>query len=411
MPSYGKVYDLYWQGSFARFIRREPKTAAYAHAVALFLMTGPQKNIIGLFSTTPMAIAAITGIPPEGACKGLVRLSEGGFISWDEDEEMVWIRKHLRHEFRDRKGDFQALNERDLRISSVTRAAMDYTRMSIYDQFYSEYSKFFGKHLPEPGSTHKPLASPLQAPRKPTSSSTATAVEEEQKERGTFFLSKLENADPIPGRDIAIPYAHAIEKFKALVPCSKPPKGAPNEMRPDFKIIEKDGTERWCFIPEVHSDFLNLSPEGITKLQAFGEACFSGYEKCPAPTRARSKCVKVLENGYHLPANPIEREAVKAAYFNALPQLQKKAGARQFKQKWTPEFDKLVDRNLEEHDLDAILFAISHLDKSDYHMGRHRKFKGVQLSPRKVFRIDGKSSAIEIVLSQSGYKKRLEFGG
>lgn len=59
--------------------------------VAMYLMTSPHSNMIGVFHCPILYIAHETGSPLEGATEGLKKLIEGGFCTYEEDSETIWV--------------------------------------------------------------------------------------------------------------------------------------------------------------------------------------------------------------------------------------------------------------------------------------------------------------------------------
>jgi hypothetical protein len=67
MRDFGKVNPQFWIGSTGKRLRGNPE----AQLVALYLMTCPHANMIGVFHCPILYISHETGLPLEGASKGL----------------------------------------------------------------------------------------------------------------------------------------------------------------------------------------------------------------------------------------------------------------------------------------------------------------------------------------------------
>jgi hypothetical protein len=66
--------------------------------VAMYLMTSPSSNMLGLFSQPVLYMAHETGLGLEGASKGLQHCIEVGFCSFDEASEFVWVHEMAKYQ-------------------------------------------------------------------------------------------------------------------------------------------------------------------------------------------------------------------------------------------------------------------------------------------------------------------------
>src|SRR5690606_39990883 len=88
MRDYAKVMPKFWHGETCQEVRRRGSEGAL---VALYLMTSPMSNMLGLFSQPVLYMAEETGLGLEGASKGLQACIEAGFCRYDERTKMVWV--------------------------------------------------------------------------------------------------------------------------------------------------------------------------------------------------------------------------------------------------------------------------------------------------------------------------------
>jgi hypothetical protein len=88
MRDYATVSPQFWLGKTGRELRKE---GSEAQVVALYLMTSPHANMLGLYYLPVLYLAHETGLGLEGASKGLERSIKAGFCSYDERSEMVWV--------------------------------------------------------------------------------------------------------------------------------------------------------------------------------------------------------------------------------------------------------------------------------------------------------------------------------
>jgi len=63
----------------------------------LYLLTSPHGNLIGLYVLKQGYACEDLKAAPEGLRSGLEALSEGDFIAYDYDNQVVWIKKFLKH--------------------------------------------------------------------------------------------------------------------------------------------------------------------------------------------------------------------------------------------------------------------------------------------------------------------------
>lgn len=95
MREYAKVSPRFWIGPTGKTIRA---LGADCQVVALYLMTSPHANMLGLYHLPIPYLCADTGLSQQGASKALARLSEAGFCSYDEASEVVWVHEMARYQ-------------------------------------------------------------------------------------------------------------------------------------------------------------------------------------------------------------------------------------------------------------------------------------------------------------------------
>lgn len=133
MRAYGTVSPMFWTGKTGRQIRGDIE----AQAVCLYLMTSPHSTMTGVFHCPVNYIANDTGIPFEGASKGLRRGCEVGFCSFDEDLDLVWVRNMARFQVG------EVLKPGDKRIISVRKEFDAMPKCLITFQFFERYRGAF----------------------------------------------------------------------------------------------------------------------------------------------------------------------------------------------------------------------------------------------------------------------------
>lgn len=151
MRDYGKVSPQFWVGKTGRELRGNVE----AQLVALYLMTSPHANMIGVFYCPIDYIAKETGLPFEGASKGLLALIEGGFCTYESDFEYVFVHQFAANQIGDE------LKPNDKRVQGVINELAKVPKGQCYQSFRANYAVPFNLPL----ETKKP--SPLEGPSKP----------------------------------------------------------------------------------------------------------------------------------------------------------------------------------------------------------------------------------------------------
>lgn len=136
--NYGVVKPTFWTGATGRALRQDVD----AQVVALYLMTSPHANIIGVFRCPIGYIAAETGRPFEGASKGLLKLVSMGFCTVDSETETVWVHEMARFQIGD------VLKGADKRVKHVARFFSEIENPRIKRAFFEKYGAAY--QLDEP---------------------------------------------------------------------------------------------------------------------------------------------------------------------------------------------------------------------------------------------------------------------
>ncbi|HLO98429.1 MAG TPA: hypothetical protein VK171_07535 [Fimbriimonas sp.] len=92
MREFAKVPPVVWTGPIGKHLRK--LTAAgdmEASIIAMYLLTSQHSRALGIYYLPVGYISMDTGIPLEGAIKGLKSLCEGGFCTYEEASEYVFV--------------------------------------------------------------------------------------------------------------------------------------------------------------------------------------------------------------------------------------------------------------------------------------------------------------------------------
>lgn len=98
MRDYGTVSAKFWIGETGKKLRGNKD----AQILALYFMTSPHASMSGLYYCPLTYMSQDTGIPIEGARKGLQKLIEEKFCEYDNEMDMIFVVKMARHQLGDR---------------------------------------------------------------------------------------------------------------------------------------------------------------------------------------------------------------------------------------------------------------------------------------------------------------------
>lgn len=138
MRDYGKVASTFWTGSTGRAMRSDRE----AQVVAMYLITGPMANMIGLYHLPVALLSDHTGIPLKGASKALRRVCDTGFSHFDGALEHVFVPEMAAFQVG------EPLKREDKRVAGIISQWQSFRKSSFYLDFYTRYAISF--HLPEP---------------------------------------------------------------------------------------------------------------------------------------------------------------------------------------------------------------------------------------------------------------------
>lgn len=146
MRDYAKVSPKIWTGETGKKMRG----CAEAQIVSMYLMSSPHSEMTGVYTCPILYIAHETGLGMEGASKGLQRLIEIDFCTYDEATETVFVHEMAKYQIG------EELKVNDNQVKSVKKAFFAMKGI-IRQRFFERYKTAF--HLAE--------TSPLQDPSKP----------------------------------------------------------------------------------------------------------------------------------------------------------------------------------------------------------------------------------------------------
>lgn len=153
MRGYAKVYSRFWISGTGKEIR---KHGANCLALAFYLMTGPSSNMIGIYYLPIQTICHDTGLSEAAVLTELRFLTEVGFASYDEQEEIIWIPEMAKYQISER------LRPNDNQIKGIVKQMALLNRSKFHALFLEKYGKAFNL-----SNSGYPLHCPEEAPSKP----------------------------------------------------------------------------------------------------------------------------------------------------------------------------------------------------------------------------------------------------
>jgi hypothetical protein len=176
MRDYAKVNPQFWIGKTGKALRGR---GVATQCVALYLMTCPHANMLGLYYLPKVLIAHETGLGRKAMERGLAGCVDAGFCEYDEASEMVWVVEMAKFQIA------ATLKENDLRCRGVQNEFDSLPENPYLDAFHEKYGEAFfmtprlarSKELEAP---LKPLPSPSEAPFKPLRSQEQEQEQEQE---------------------------------------------------------------------------------------------------------------------------------------------------------------------------------------------------------------------------------------
>ncbi len=184
MRDYAKVAPTFWTGETGKKIRQLGRDA---QVVALYLITCPGSNWIGLYYLPLPTLCHEVGISREAVLKILRKFAEIDFAYYDPDREQAWVPGTAKFQIGEQ------LKPGDKRILGIIKDLKAHSETIFGADFYRRYKEAFC--LPE----MKILVSPLDGPPKPVTETEAIAVTEAETEE--IGASRL----PSPSPEVEVP--------------------------------------------------------------------------------------------------------------------------------------------------------------------------------------------------------------
>jgi hypothetical protein len=133
MRDYAIMTQGFWTGETGRALRGDPA----AQVVAMYLVTCPSSNMIGLYHLEIPVMACETGLDLATTTKALRRVCETGFSSYDSDSETVFVPEMAKFQISDE------LTPRDKRVKGVEKTLLQMRKSRFCRDFLEKYGRRF----------------------------------------------------------------------------------------------------------------------------------------------------------------------------------------------------------------------------------------------------------------------------
>lgn len=168
MRDYSAVVPTFWTGKTGREIRA---LGAECQVAALYLLTSPHSNMIGLYYLPKLFISHETGLTMEGASKALKSLSEVHFCTYDEESETVFVHEMARYQIG------ASLVATDKRVKGVENELKKFHNNPLLNAFLRRYADAY--HLDFDEEEESPLEAPSNPLRSQDQDRTGSGQEQE----------------------------------------------------------------------------------------------------------------------------------------------------------------------------------------------------------------------------------------
>jgi hypothetical protein len=187
MRDYGAVSPKFWTGGTGKALRGD----AQAQLVALYLMTSPHANMIGVYYCPVDYIAKETGLSIEGASEALRRLSKEDFCTYDAEAEWVFVHNFAANQIG------ESLKPDDKRVKGIANEIAKVPNGLCLAAFKARYASAF--HIPA-----SPSEAPSEAPSKGQQKPLRSQEQEQEQEQ------KQEQKGAAKSRQTSMPVGFAI---------------------------------------------------------------------------------------------------------------------------------------------------------------------------------------------------------
>lgn len=152
MRDYAKVAPQFWTGRTGKEIRREGRDV---QVVALYLLTSPQANMIGLYYLPLPTLCHEVGMHQRAAKRALDVLGKLSFAHYDDETEYVWVPEMARFQLGEQ------LSASDNNATAVQNLYLSLSPNPFLPLFYQKYAR---RYFLEPRPDHPDVVRELPQP-------------------------------------------------------------------------------------------------------------------------------------------------------------------------------------------------------------------------------------------------------
>lgn len=132
MRSFGTVKPSFWTGPTGRALRA---AGANAQLLALYLMTNPMANMIGLYYLPLVVLRKELALSIPEAMKGLKAVEDAGFAAYDRESDTVWVYEMARYQLG------SEVSPLDKRLKAIARMYDDLHDCPFLGPFHDRYAE------------------------------------------------------------------------------------------------------------------------------------------------------------------------------------------------------------------------------------------------------------------------------
>ncbi len=205
MRDYARISPRFWIGGTGKAIRAG---GVEAQLVALYLVSSPHSNMLGLYYLPRALITHETGLSVQGASKGLRRCIEAGFCAYDDATETVWVYEMALYQIG------ETLKPDDKRCKGIQREYDALPENPFLSAFFEKFKEAF--HLVRCRTERPAEVRGIEAPYKPHRSQDHEQEHEQAQEQEHELAASPRRARPA-GRETDLT-DEQFEAFKTAYP-------------------------------------------------------------------------------------------------------------------------------------------------------------------------------------------------
>lgn len=175
MRDFAKLAPTFWTRGSGKKLRGNPE----AQVLAMYLVTCPSANMIGVYYVPFVTLAHETGLGELRAREALASLEAAGFAYYDEDAELAWVPNMAGYQIG------EEMKPGDKRRSGVLAELSKLGEHRFIDAFYRVYGAAFGLGASPLEGASKGLPDPPLNPLSPSEGQTGDKGREEKRREET----------------------------------------------------------------------------------------------------------------------------------------------------------------------------------------------------------------------------------